>query len=139
MSEYELADLFNSHVQTVITIFMAFVSTTSAFLIVTYLAAKEFSSFLTRVVVALYTISSLMLIGITQRQTQVIVGLRGEMEGVATWHPAVYEPEWIMPTAFSSVVIVMGLFMMGALWFFAFTRKAGRNMEHRHGVHDERS
>lgn len=121
MSEYELVDLFNSHLETLLAIFMAFVSTTSAFLVATYLAAREFSSGLGKVVVALYSITSIVLMGIAQRQSVVCVDIRGEMEQSVTWHTAVYEPSWIMPTGFFSVSVVMAALFLSALWYFFHT------------------
>ena len=123
MSEYELVTLFNSHIETMIAIFMAFVSTTSAFLIVTYLAATEFPRFLARVTVGLYSITSLTLMGIGERQAATIIGLRSQMEGVVFWHPAVYEAEWILPTALYSIIVTMLFLFVSSLWFFFFTRQ----------------
>ena len=109
MSEYELVDLFNSLVQGMLAIFMAFVSTTSAFLVATYLAAPKFSRFLARVTVALYAVTALTLIGLEQRQAQTLVDLRTRMRDVIDWHPASYEAPWIAPTATYSVVGLMVL------------------------------
>lgn len=125
MSEYELVDLFNSLVQGMLAIFMAFVSTTSAFLVATYLAARKFSPFLAWVTVGLYSVTALTLIGLEQRQAVTLVDLRGRMSRVADWHPAVYEAEWIAPTATYSIVVLMLLLLASSLWFFFYTRNHG--------------
>ena len=127
MSEYELVDLFNSLVQGILAIFMAFVSTTSAFLVATYLAAPKFSPFLARVTVGLYAITGLTLIGLEQRQAQTLVDLRRRMLTVIDWHPATYESEWIAPAATYSIVALMVLLLVSSLWFFVYTRRQVQN------------
>ncbi len=100
MSEYEVVDLFNSHAETLLTILMGFISATSAFLIVAYLVAKELSAFLASVAMALYSIASLVLMALAERQGTALVDLRGQMRQILSWHPGTYEDQWIMPTAF---------------------------------------
>ena len=124
MSEYELVDLFNSHVQGILAIFMAFISTTSAFLVATYLAGRKFSSFLARVTMSLYVMSSLVLIDISERQATTLIDLREEMRGAASWHPAVYEADWIAPTSAYSLIVLMVSLLISSLWFFAYTRRS---------------
>jgi hypothetical protein len=123
MSPYELADLFNSQAAFLLAILMGFVSTTSAFLAVTYLAGKEFTSFIRIMTLMLYSITSILLMALAQRQSAVLVGLRSQMEGVLTWHPAVYEANWIMPTAFYSTVFVMAALFISSIWYFLYTSK----------------
>jgi len=126
MDEYQIVDLFNSHVETLIAIFMAFVSTTSAFLIVTYLAASEFPTILARVTVGLYVITSVTLMGIGEREAATLLALRARMVGVATWHPVVLEPEWIAPAASYAMVSVMALLLISSMWFFIYTRRMSK-------------
>lgn len=53
MSGYELLDVFNSHLSAVISFFLAYISATSAFLIVAYLAAPQLPSLVVRLVIGL--------------------------------------------------------------------------------------
>ena len=127
MSDYELVDIFNSNVEVLLALFMAFVSATSAFLVVAYLAAKELSSFLLKVAISLYSITSFLLMGIAERQGAVLIGIRNQMGESLSWHPAVYETQWIMPTLFRSVVIVMALLYASSIWYFFHARNVAND------------
>jgi hypothetical protein len=57
MSDYELVDAFMRHVGVIMVFFMAFLSATSAFLVVVHLAAAAIPKLLVRVTVTVYTAS----------------------------------------------------------------------------------
>ena len=124
MSEIDLAlvEAFNSHLETMLTIFLGYVSATSAFLVVAHLAATELSTILARFVNSLYSITTLALAGITQRQGEVILGIRSQMGEVLSWHPAVYEPAWVLVMFMRSPFVVMVLIYAGSIWYFRYAR-----------------
>ena len=127
MSETDilLVELFNSNAQTLFEVFFGFVSATSAFLVASHLAGPHVSNSLSRVAVALYAITSLILIGNIQRQGLVMLGIREQMEAVTAlqWHPAVYEAEWIFPFFVFGSPVVESFLFVASLWFWFYTRR----------------
>ena len=119
-----LVDLLSSNAMIAIEIFFGFISATSAFLVVGYLAAKELSAPLLKVAVALYSVTSFVLIFAAQRQGLVLVGIREQMGSNLTWHPAVYEAQWIFPTVIFGMPVVMTLLFVSATWYFLHARNA---------------
>lgn len=124
MSEYELADSFRAYVETVMTFMMAFISITSAFLLATYTSAKILSPYLARLIVGLYSVSSVYLLMGAQRTGVVISDIRNQMRGTLDWHAAAYEPQMILPIFNWLLVIFMSSLFFGSLWYFFKERKA---------------
>ena len=117
MSEYELFDTFISYVEAVMAFMMAFVSVTSAFLLATYTSAKKLSPSLAKLIVALYSISSVYLLMGAQRTSVVISDVRSQMREQMIRHAAAYEPQMILPIFNLLLVIFMSSLFIGALWY----------------------
>ena len=118
MTEYELVDAFMNHVGLGMTFFMAFLSATSAFLVAAYLAGSELPVVLARIIVAIYSLASVFLIFSFQRIGNIMLDIREQMHGITEWHTAVYEQQWVIPSAVWLAVVVMSLVFVGSIWFF---------------------
>ena len=127
MSEYELTDSFLNHVELSMTYFMAYLSATSAFLAVAYLAGSAIPPILARVVLAVYSLASIYLIVAFQRITEIYIGVREEMRGLVEWHPAVYEQPWLIPTVAWGAVAVMAMLYISTVWYFMHVRAGRKN------------
>ncbi|MFT4562829.1 MAG: hypothetical protein ACI9BW_002576 [Gammaproteobacteria bacterium] len=122
MSEFELTETFLNHVELSMNYFMAYLSATSAFLVVAYMAGSEIPRFLARVAVMIYSLASIYLIIAFQRVAAIYVGVRDEMRGTVEWHPAIYEPSWLIPSVAWLAVVVMVLVYVCSIWFFYHVR-----------------
>jgi len=123
MTEYELADIFQSHVQMMGTFFFGFLSATSAYLVVVHLAGREIPGFLARVTLAIYAAASVFLVTSFQRQSMLLLDVRELMASGMPWHTAVYEPQWIMPTMIWIAVGVMVVLFVSSIWYQHHARK----------------
>ena len=79
VSEYELLDAFESHLGTAVTFFVAYISATSTFLVVAYLAAEDLRAFVANLVAALYSLSSIFLLLLFQRHWTSVMAIRDKM------------------------------------------------------------
>ena len=127
MSEYELTDSFLNHVELSMTYFMAYLSATSAFLAVAYVAGSEIPRILARVVLAIYSLASVYLIFAFQRITAIYASVRDEMRELVEWHPAVYEPPWVIPTVAWTAIAVMAMLYISTIWYFMHVRAGRKN------------
>jgi len=123
MSEYELADAFQSHVQMLGTFFFGFLSATSAYLVVVHLTSREIPKFLARITIAIYTAASIFLIASFQRQSSLLLDIRGLMKEKLPWHTAVYEPQWVMPIIIWLAVGLMTSLFVSSIWYHLHSRK----------------
>ena len=123
MSTFEITDLFATHITLTITIFMAFVSITSALLVATYFASNIISSTLARIVIIIYSTSSIFLISAFQRTSDVLIRLRGQFDESMSWHTASSEPTWVLPTLVSVGTLTLVGISVGTVWYFLQTRK----------------
>ena len=124
MTQFEVVDLFASHLAITITFFMAFVSTTSAMLVASYFAKDSIPPRLARVILVIYTASSIFLIGGFQRTSKVMVTIRGKLEEIAPWHTAASEAEWVLPTVIAIGTGTMLVISIVAIWYFQYSRSA---------------
>ena len=76
MTDYELVELFAGTLGTLIEVVMAFISATSAFLIVIYLAGDELPLFLKNLITAIYFSSGLFFIVLFQRTVTMEIDIR---------------------------------------------------------------
>lgn len=123
MSAFEITDLFATHVTITVTIFMAFVSITSALLVATYFAGHVISSTLARVIIIIYSTSSIFLITAFQRTSDVLIRIRAQFDENMSWHTAASEPIWILPTAVGIGTLTLIGISVGSIWYFFETRK----------------
>jgi hypothetical protein len=123
MSDYELADLFVTHVQVLLTYFMGFISATSALLVVAHVTGSTLPAALVRVVIAIYTITSIFMIASFQRLSIVILGIRDQMGESLSWHAVVQEDPWILKLLTSIGVVAMVVIYTSGIWYLLKVRR----------------
>ena len=124
MTEFELTDAFTSNLDVVMTFFMAYLSATSAFLAVAYVAGPKIPGTLSTLVVSVYSLASTFLIFSFQRQAAVIVAIGEQMRALGvSWHPAVYQPVWVVETAAWLAVAMMSLLFAASMWFYLHVKR----------------
>ena len=124
MTQYELIDLWVTHWNFAVTAFVAFLSATSALLIVATLKGKELEKNVYRLVVYLYLAATIFFIGLFAKISEGIINLRGQLHEVsATWYNVVYEPQFIAPSLLVTALVVQALLAGGSLWYFRSTRR----------------
>ncbi len=126
MTDFELAYLFNEHVETTVAMLFGYFSITSAFLIATHITGHSLARFMACVVVALYTVASTAIIIITHRYVDMLVGIRDAMiNNEMTWHPGVKETSFLLPVTFYLIVFALVAIFIASLWFFRVARRSG--------------
>lgn len=123
MTAFELTTLFASHLELLITILMAFISVTSAFLVALYFMDSKLGTILKILIAGLYILSSLFLIGIFQRTSDLLIQIRTNLTAKVIWHTASTESEWILPAFLGAGLILQILLFLGAMGYFASKQK----------------
>ena len=123
MTAFELTTLFASHVELLITILMAVISVTSAFLVALYFMDSKLGAILKILIAGLYILSSLFLIGIFQRTSDLLIQIRTNLTAKVIWHTASTESEWILPAFLGAGLILQILLFLGAMGYFASKQK----------------
>ena len=124
MNQSELIDLWLTHMDFLLVLFVAFISATSAFVVVANVKGKELSLAACRLVRHLYIVASMFFLVFMGKVSESILNLRGQMHNAnMEWYNVVYEPQFILPlilgSGFDVVVSVMG----GSLWYLNSVRK----------------
>lgn len=126
MSEAEFANLWVEHTGAIFSAVFGFASIASGFLAATYLVASTIEKALANVVVFFYTVIMLALIGGIQRHGATLMGIRDQLVSAnAQWHPAVTEPQILLPLLTNSIVIGMLAIFASSLWYFFHVRRKG--------------
>ena len=130
MTDYEMFSGLTESINTLWTIFTAYVSIVFAFLVASYLVAKKLASQMVSLVVALYTLVALWALFGLNRTSLTITALTAEIkravlesESSLGWHPAVATPDVVfvaLPAAISFVAIIA---YVGSIVFFFHQRK----------------
>jgi hypothetical protein len=122
MSQYELVDLWITHLNFAMTVFVAFLSATSALLIVAHFKGQLQRS-LYRIVIALYCVAAVIFILLFAKTLEGALDIRGQM-GAANmnWYNTVYEPQLIAPTVLTIGLLVQIMLAVGSLWYLKSTR-----------------
>ena len=124
MTEMDFAELFHAHGSTAIELVFGFFSVTSAFLVAVYLAGRKIAASLAVVIVILYSFTAIFLIGLTERNMNVVIAARNELALLgATWHPVTTENLAILPTFAYGMVGVMALVFFASIWYFIDSRR----------------
>ncbi|MDA0821185.1 MAG: hypothetical protein O3C28_02020 [Proteobacteria bacterium] len=123
MTDYELADIFVTHAQVLLTYFMGFISATSALLVVAHVTGSTLPAALVRVVIAIYTITSVFLIASFQRLSAVVLGIRGQMGESLNWHAVVHEDPRILELLTSIGVFAMVVIYVSGIWYLLRVRR----------------
>ena len=123
MSQYELVDLWITHLTLAMTVFVAFLSATSAFLIVAHFKGKEFRQALYRIVTALYCVAAAFFLLMFAKTSEGALDIREQaILAEMDWYNIVYEPQMIAPIVFTIGFIVQVLLAVGSVWYFRSTR-----------------
>ena len=123
MTAFELTTLFASHLELLITILMAFISVTSAFLVALYFMDSKLGTILKILIAGLYILSSLFLIGVFQRTSDLLIQIRTNLTAKVIWHTASTESEWILPAFLGAGLILQILLFLGAIGYFVSKQK----------------
>lgn len=127
MSPYELADLWVTHMTFLLSVFLAFISATSAFLIVATLKGRELQNFLYRLILYLYLIASVFFLLFFVKVSEGLFNLRTQMIDLEMiWYNVVYENQMILPVILSLGVLIMISLITGSVWYFNSVREKRR-------------
>lgn len=125
MTEYELLDLWIALLEFAVTVVVAFLSATSALLIVAHLKGDRLSPALFRMVTALYCVAAAFFLVMYGKTSEGALNVRGQMQAAGMeWHNTVYEPQFIAPMLLGVGFVVQLLLAIGAVWYFRSTRRA---------------
>ncbi len=123
MSQYELVDLWITHLTLAMTVFVAFLSATSAFLIVAHFKGKELRQALYWIVTALYCFSAVFFLLMFAKTLEGALDIREQAKLAGLdWFNIVYEPQILAPTIFTIGFIVQVLLAVGSIWYLRSTR-----------------
>ena len=123
MSQYDLVGLWITHLNFAITLFVAFLSATSALLIVAHFKGSELQQSLYRIVTTLYCVSATFLLLMFAKVIEAALNIRSQMvEAEMIWYNTVYEPQSVAPTVFTIGFVAQVLLAAGAVWYFRSTR-----------------
>ena len=123
MSHYELIDLWITHLALAMTVFVAFLSATSAYLIVAHFKGGELRQSLYRIVTALYCVAAVFFLLMYAKTLEAAIDIRGQaILADMDWYNIVYEPGMMAPFIFTTGFIVQVLLAVGSVWYFRSTR-----------------
>ena len=124
MNEYGLLDAFNQHLGTTVSFFVSYISATSAFLVVAYLAGKQLPPIVAKLAIGLYSLTAVFFMALFQRHWVSLLSVREKMHDVdLSWYPAVYESQWFMAVTMWIGVAVMAVLYAGSVWYFISVRR----------------
>ena len=123
MSQYELVDLWITHLTLAMTVFVAFLSATTAFLIVAHFKGSELRRSLYRIVTTLYCVAVVFFVLMYAKTLEAAIDIRGQaILADMDWYNIVYEPQMIAPFIFTMGFIVQVILAIGSVWYFRSTR-----------------
>jgi hypothetical protein len=107
-----------------VVLFVAFMSATSAFVIVANIKGKDLSSPACRLVRWLYVVASVFFLVFMGKVAESILNLRGQMFAAnMEWYNVVYEPQFILPLILVIGFVVAVSLVVGSLWYLRSVRK----------------
>ena len=123
MSHYELVDLWITHITFAMTVFVAFLSATSAFLIVAHFKGGQLRQSLYRIVTALYSVAAAFFLLLYAKTLEAAMDVREQARlADMDWYNIVYEPGMMAPFIFTTGFVVQVLLAVGSVWYFRSTR-----------------
>jgi len=124
MSQFELIDLWVTHMDFLLVLFVAFISATSALVIVANVKGKDLHAAAYKLVRYLYVVASVFFLVFMGKVAESILNLRGQMHAAnMDWYNVVYEPQFVLPLILIAGLVVMVSLVIGALWYFSSVRK----------------
>jgi len=124
MTSYELTYLFNEHIDTLISILVAFFSVVSATLTAIVLAARTVPVAMVWVGVALYLSAVLPLVLAFSLASVILSDIRAQMGSDMLWHFAARQSPLVLHALCASVSLVMLAIVAGTVWFFFHHRNS---------------
>ena len=105
-------------------LFVAFMSATSAFVIVAHVKGKELHPMACTLVRCLYVVASVFFLVFMGKVSESILNIRGQMHKAnMDWYNVVYEPQFVLPLILIIGMVVVISLVVGSLWFFSSVRK----------------
>ena len=105
-------------------LFVAFMSATSAFVIVANVKGKDLHATAYKLVRYLYMVASVFFLVFMGKVSESILNLRGQMhEASMDWYNVVYEPQFVLPLILITGLVVIISLVVGSLWYFESVRK----------------
>ena len=124
MNEYELSDVWLGHMHFLVTVFVAFLSATSALLIVANLKGKDLQPAVFKLVMYLYSVSAIFFVLFFTKVSESRFYVRGQMvEAGLVWFNAVYEAEFVLFLLLGMGILIMISLAVGSVWYFISTRR----------------
>ena len=125
MTQFEVMDLWLSHMTFLMSQFLAFISGTSAFLIVATTKGRDLPEPLYKLVLSLYVVATLFFILFYGKVSEGIFNLRTQMRELGMeWYNVVYEPQLILPIILVLGFIIMLSLAVGSVWYFSSLRRS---------------
>lgn len=124
MSPSDLITHWIEHMNFLVTLLLAFLSSTSAFLIVANVKGKDLPKRLSGLVLSLYCFASVFFLGFMWKVAEGIFNLRLQMrEAGMNWYVVVYEPSGVLPSLFVVGALIMVALMIGSMWYLVSLRR----------------
>ena len=130
MTDFELASLYNEVGMNITSNITAYVSILFAFLVGSYLAARQMSRSMATVAIGLFSLYSLVSIGRTMGNSETLVGLAGRLHEAAqaegadlAWHGAAVSTPESLAWGWWIYLIIFLIAYAGAIYFFFACRR----------------
>lgn len=125
MSQSELIDLWVTHMDFLLVLFVAFMSATSAYVVVANIAGENLSLAAYRLVRYLYVVAAAFFLVFMGKVAESILNLREQMHAAnMEWYNVVYEPQMILPLILVTGFVVVVSVIVGSLWYSNSVRKS---------------
>lgn len=125
MNQHDFLDVWVMHSNFLLTVFVAFISGTSAYLIVANVKGRELHTKLFLLVSCIYILASTFFILFYIKVSESMLNVRTQMiEANLNWYNVAYEPQFIFPMILTIGGILMISLAAGSIWYFAHIRKA---------------
>ena len=124
MSQSELINLWITHMDFLLVLFVAFMSATSAFVVVANIKGKDLSPPAYKLARYLYVVASMFFLVFMGKVAESILNLRGQMHAVnMEWYNVVYEPQFMLPLILITGLVVVVSLIVGSLWYLSSVRR----------------
>jgi len=105
-------------------LFVAFMSATSAFVVVANIKGKDLSPPACKLVRYLYVVASMFFLVFMGKVAESILNLRGQMHAAnMEWYNVVYEPQFMLPLILITGLVVVVSLIVGSLWYLRSVRR----------------
>jgi hypothetical protein len=124
MSQFEMIDLWVTHMNFLLALFVAFMSATSAFVIVANVKGNELHPAAAMLVRYIYIVASVFFLLFMGKVAESILNLRAQMrEAGMDWYNVVYESQIVLPLILITGLLVGISLIAGSLWYFGSVRR----------------